>query len=740
MMTAFRPTHRSVLVALVTVWSAATALAQEPAVPAPARPRIGLVLSGGGARGFAHIGVLRALRELNVPIDVVVGTSMGCVVGGAYAAGQSIEELEKIVRTTDWDQVVADRPARNELTFRRRDEDLELPSRLEFGVSRHGLTLPPATAGNGALELALTRLLPADMHDRPANGLPLPFRSVAADLLTGEMVILSDTSLFLTMRASLSVPGVFAPVRVNQRLLVDGGLVRNLPVDLARALGADIVIAVNVGTPLAGEGELGSSLAVAQQMLHILTAQNVERSLSELRPEDILIKPDLSTVSFMDFHAYERAMRAGGDATRRVAGRLQSLAIPAEHYAAQERLRQGGREEGAPALPLAQVEVQGATRINPAALVALSGLRPGEPVTPAEVRRAAGRLYSRADVGSVAAEIADADGRRRVILHVTEPDWARSRLRLGLELATDFSDNSTFGVVAMHVIPSLGPWGAELRTVGRIGSRRSILSELWQPLGVGSDFYLAPSLGYGAGPTDVIEAGRRQQRLGVEGIQAGAAFGWQLADWGDLRLGVTRSRQQTRLLIPADPSQRPETFSASSRYLQLRVDTLEPIAFPVRGHLLQALWTQPFSQSQPGPTPWRSQVVALGAFGSGAWGGHFYGEWTRSLGGFSPLGGFLRLSGTDPQSVDGHTNVFGRLVLARRIGYMPPPFGSAIRAGFSLELGNGFAAGQSLRLADLRQAASAFLAVDTRFGPLYFGAGATRGDTGTLYLFLGPIW
>jgi NTE family protein len=179
--------------------------------------------------------VLRALREMKVPVDIMVGTSMGCVVGGAFAAGQSIEELEKMARTTDWDLVVADRPPRNQLTFRRREEDIALPTRIEFGVDRHGLTLPPSTAGNGALEQALMRLLPPGTHDLPANRLALPFRSVASDLLTGELVELSDVPLFMTIRASLSVPGVFAPVRVKGRLLVDGGLVRNLPVDFARA-------------------------------------------------------------------------------------------------------------------------------------------------------------------------------------------------------------------------------------------------------------------------------------------------------------------------------------------------------------------------------------------------------------------------------------------------------------------------------------------------------------------------
>lgn len=268
-------------------------------IPAmPARPKVALVLSGGGARGFAHIGVLRALRAQRVPVDIVVGTSMGAVVGGAYAAGRSVSELEQLVRETAWDRVLADRPARYDLDFRRKEEDQLLPSRIELAITKAGVSLPPAAAGNAALEQALTRLLPQGMRDRPINQLGLPFRTVASDLLTGDLVELSDTPLFLSMRASLALPGVFAPVRLNQRLVVDGGLVRNLPVELARAMGADIVIAVNVGTPLAKESELSSAFGVAQQMLQILTEQNVQRSIKELGSKDVLIAPDLSGLVF----------------------------------------------------------------------------------------------------------------------------------------------------------------------------------------------------------------------------------------------------------------------------------------------------------------------------------------------------------------------------------------------------------------------------------------------------------
>ncbi|WP_395703768.1 patatin-like phospholipase family protein [Aquabacterium sp.] len=741
------PIHRRLLAAawLALLAIACPPLAAQTADPPPAvatpRPRIGLVLSGGGARGFAHVGVLRALQQLHVPVDIVVGTSMGCVVGGAYAAGSTVDALERIVRTTDWEAVLADRPARDELVYRRREEDIALPSRIEFGLDRSGLSLPPAAAGNAALEGALGKLLPAGMRERPVNQLPLPFRSVASDLVTGELVELVDTPLFSTLRASLAVPGVFEPVRVNGRLLVDGGLVRNLPVDMARALGADIIIAVNVGTPLAPEHTLSTSIGVAQQMMAILTEQNVQRSLKELGPRDILIAPELQSLSFLDFRNYEKAMRAGAAAVQRMADRLKPLALPAAEYTALEHARSGAPTIRAGALPLDRVEVQGTERIAPQALVALTGLQPGQPVTPEQAQQAAARLYGRGDLDRVDTEVRDQDGRRSVLIKVAEADWARSRLRVGLELASDFSDNNSFTLSAMHVAPSLNAWGAELRTVARIGALREFGMQWHQPLGAGSPWYVAPQLAYDASSFDVFSEGRRQSRAGYKLAEAQLAVGRELGTWGDVQLGVSRRAGRARLLVPQTTLDS-GSFSDTTQFVQLSIDTLDSLAFPVRGQLLQARFDRAPSRTADEPTHAQSQITGLAAFGRGDWAGHVSVDWARARFGAAPLslGGFLRLSGTEAESVTGQTVVLGRVVVARRVGTMPAPLGGAVRVGLSAELGGGFAPGASVRWRALTQAGAAFVSVDTRFGPVYFGAGSTRHGDGTVYLFLGPVW
>ncbi|MFP5392009.1 MAG: patatin-like phospholipase family protein [Gammaproteobacteria bacterium] len=721
----------------------ARAQAQAPAQAAPApaaRPRIALVLSGGGARGFAHIGVLRVLRELHVPVDIVVGTSMGSVIGGAYAAGASVAELESMARQTDWERVVADRPAREELEFRRREEDILLPSRIEFGVHRDGVSLPPAAAGNAALEHALTRLLPSGTPDRPVNQLALPFRSVASDLVTGELVELSDTPLFLTVRASLAVPGVFAPVRINGRLVVDGGLVRNLPIEMARSMGADVVIAVNVGTPLAPEKNLGSALGVAQQMINILTEQNVQRSLKELRPQDILLAPQLDGFSFLDFRRGPDAIAAGEAAARLLAERLAPLALDEVAYARFEEQRLAPPPSIDRALAIAEVRAETDGQINPAILTAQSGLKEGSQATRAQVESAAQSLYGRGDLERVETEIVDQGEARKVNIKVTEAPWASSRLRVGLELGTDFDETNDFAIKLMHVKTSLNSWGGELRTVLRVGDQREYGIQWHQPLGPGSPWYVAPQIAFSSGTYDVFDQGRRQGRVASHDSSASLVFGRELGSWGDIQMMVQRARVASRVAIP--------DLGLSGRGLgtvyglRYRIDTLDSLGFPSRGALLDVELDRAHTDWGKRESDTQSAVVAMAAFHTQDWAGHVYGEYAHGQQDSAPvrLGGFLRLSGTAANSIDGGSIAFSRLVMARRIGALPVTLGGTVRAGFSLEAGGAFERKKPPQGAPFKQAGSAFLSVDTRFGPLYLGGGATRDGDRTLYIYLGPIW
>ena len=731
--------------------SAATGIAQEvapaPAVEALKRPKIGLVLSGGGVRGMAHIGVLRVLQELHVPIDLVVGTSIGAVVGGAFASGRSIEELEDFVRSTDWQAILADRPPRQALSFRRREEDLILPSRIELGLHRAtGVSLPPSAAGNSALEFALERLVKPEQTEAPISQLSLPFRAVATDLLSGDMLEMIDTPLFLAMRASMAVPGVFTPVRINGRQVVDGGLVRNLPIDVARKMGAEIIIAVNVGSPLLEEREINSAVGVANQMLQILTTQNVAHSLKELRPDDVLIDPDLGNIAFMDFGRHQEAVASGQRAAFAAHERLRELAIHPDDYAALELRRQqtGELASQSSRLPLASLEIRGAQRSNPLALKAEIDLPLSEPVSIGDIQKASAQLYGRGDFERIDTQISDEKGQRHVTLNVSEAEWASSRLRFGLQLYSDFDDANRFSVSLMHVWTWLNPWGAELRTNASIGDKRWFGSEYFQPLGAGSPWFLSGEFHTQASSLDLFNSqGLRTSRLSADSAATSFALGRQLSNWGDVRLGMGNLRARARLTIPENPAVEPLDGTYSRRFLQMRVDTLDSLAFPTRGMLFDLSMDE--LKDKDKYSVGRLELRALGALREGVWAGHVYGELSASsVGTTGDLGGFLRLSGSPQGSLSGRVVAMTRLVMARQIAQMPVGLGGAIRAGFSLEAGTILRASENrlfaFALPESKLAASGFIAMDTRFGPFYLAAGSTYQGRSSVYLFLGPIW
>ncbi|HTL91134.1 MAG TPA: patatin-like phospholipase family protein, partial [Steroidobacteraceae bacterium] len=284
------------------------AAAAPPGAAAPHRLRIGLVLSGGGARGIAHVGVLRVLEQLHVPIDAIAGTSMGAVVGGLYASGLSPDEIERTIRSMNWQDAFRDRPPREDLTLRRKQEDENFLVKFPIGIKGGKPVLPMGLIQGQGLTEMLRRLTLPVSRITSFDDLPTPFRAVATDLESGQEVIMGSGDLTSAMRASLSAPGVFAPVERGGQLLVDGGVSDNVPVDVARAMGVDVVIVVDVGFPLLPRNKLTSVTAISNQMLAILMRRKSEQELGHLGPHDILIRPELGDTSSFDFGNVNRLL------------------------------------------------------------------------------------------------------------------------------------------------------------------------------------------------------------------------------------------------------------------------------------------------------------------------------------------------------------------------------------------------------------------------------------------------
>ena len=284
-------------VSMGTVAQAPTASAAQ----AEARPRIGLALSGGGARGLAHVGVLKVLEEMRVPISCVTGTSMGAIVGGTFAAGRTTAEMQKMVLEADWAEIFRDKPPRKEIAVRRKVDDYKTLFAPEYGVKDDGLALPKGLIAGVSIESFFRVLTTPAFQINDFNKLPIPFRAMATDIETGESVVLKDGSLAEAMRASMSVPGALAPVERDGRLLVDGGIANNLPIDEARKLCADVIIAVNISTPPLKRDQLTSALSITGQLINFLGLQTVDQQLRSLGERDVLIAPELGDISSSSF-------------------------------------------------------------------------------------------------------------------------------------------------------------------------------------------------------------------------------------------------------------------------------------------------------------------------------------------------------------------------------------------------------------------------------------------------------
>ncbi|HEX6723319.1 MAG TPA: patatin-like phospholipase family protein, partial [Burkholderiaceae bacterium] len=377
----------------LAAWAASPADAPAAATAAK-RPKICLVLSGGGARGAAHIGVIKVLEAYRVPIDCVAGTSMGALVGGAFASGMTVSEMEKITDDITDEKLFKERPPRQNLSMRRKADDFRNYVGPEIGTGADAAILTKGLVTGVQLETVLRTLSRVQGYVR-FDDMPIQYRAVATDLVTGKAVVFSEGDVASVMRASMSVPGAVAPAEYAGMTLVDGMLTSNLPVDAARAMGADIVIAVNVGTPLLKREQLNSILGVAGQMLSILTEQNVQASLASLKPTDILISPDLGDYSTGDFDNLAKITPLGEEAARKVADRLAQLSMPPAEYAALRQRQQVGTVPDIK--PVDEIRFSQLTRVNPESAQAVMQTTVGAPVVQSQLDADMRRLYGTGD-------------------------------------------------------------------------------------------------------------------------------------------------------------------------------------------------------------------------------------------------------------------------------------------------------------------------------------------------------
>ena len=426
-------------VVLLAVWVSlvisATAKADAQGIPSRDRPRIGLVLGGGGAKGGAHIGVLKVLEELRVPIDMIAGTSVGAIMGGMYAAGLSPAELEQIVNQMDWHDLIAGGRPRAGLTFRRRMDDSNFPTRLELGFNSGAFRLPSGLVTGQSMEVVFRSVSLPGAHITSFEELPIPFSAVATDIVTGEMVVLNEGDLSTAVRASMSIPGAFSPVDVDGRLLVDGAVVRNLPVDVVRGMGADVIIAVDLTPPLYTRDQLESAVEVSSQVLRIATAEDARAQIQALEEVGgVLLRPNVDSVPPSAFTEVPKTIPAGEAVARELAAQLSRYSVTVVEYEAWQ-----ARRTSVVSAPLRVdfVRVEGAKRLAPEVIEARLRIRTGQILEPKAVERALARVYGLDVFERVDYRIVREEGRIGMVVEVVEKPWGPGFFRVGLALGDD---------------------------------------------------------------------------------------------------------------------------------------------------------------------------------------------------------------------------------------------------------------------------------------------------------------
>jgi NTE family protein len=725
---------------LLALWLAVLlADAARAAPPAsPDRPRIGLVLSGGGARGISHIGVLRVLERLRIPIDYIAGTSMGGIVGGAYASGVTAEEMERWVLETDWRSMFSDAPDRRVQTIGSKIDDRKQLFSPEFGIRDGALTLPQGVVG-GMKQAALLRLLTGTDTEH-FDELPIPFRAVATDLETGEVVVLERGDLPRALRATMSIPGAFAPVEIDGRLLVDGGLVRNLPVDVVRRMGAEIVIAVNIGTPLFKRDALGSVLGVSWQMLNILTEQNVQAQIASLGSADVLISPDLRDVSLVDFERAREAIAIGEAATEAASERLRPLGISGEAWA-QHRARRPAAPR--PPEPVDFVRIEGLQRVAPGYARSVIDTRPGSAPDDLALEADAFRLVGTGNFENVTPRLVREAGRRGAVFEASEKPWGPHFLRFGLGLSSDSKGNAAFQMLALHRLTWVNALGGQWRNEVEIGKRRRLLTEFQQPLDEAGTFFVAPRFGIEQDRRALFDGAQRIAEFGFRATDLGLDAGITFGRWGEARIGLVHSKVKIREDVGTTGSA-PPPVNRSGLQASLTLDQIDNLNFPQSGAAALASLHAARRELGAGLDYGRALVdgVAATTIGrqtftlSARFGGAIGEDGLPSYERFA-LGGFGELSGYQSDELSGAYLALLRLSTYRRIADLTRPLGTGLYAGASLEAGNAWAAREDVSLSDLRIGASVFLGFDTFLGPLYLSLGVADGGRNAAYLFLG---
>ncbi len=699
------------------------------------RPKVGLVLGGGGARGAAHIGVLEELERLRIPVDCVAGTSMGALIAGAWVAGMDPTTMRREMGKADWNDLFQDNPGYGDVNYRsKRLSQRYLPG-SETGITELGAITPPGVVSGQKIKLFFNQLVHADAGERNIERLSLPLSIIATDIGNGDRIVFRDGSLTLAMRASMSVPGLMAPLEYRGLKLVDGGLVDNLPVQEVRdRCGAQVVIAVNVGSPLLKASDISGLLSISTQMVSILTEQNVTQSLAKLTPQDIYIKPDLDGLTASDFHRSGDAADRGRAAAVDQIAMLKSLSVDERTYAA---WRKRWTPASMPLQAVDAIEIAGLHTVNAAAVSRYVEQKVGESLDVTKLNRDLLRAYGDGYYERVDYTLVREGDRNVLRIMPIEKSWGPDYMRLGLNLNSSLSGGSSFSVRTAYQKTWLNSLGAELLLAAELGSNTGVGIDFYQPLDPAQRYFVDAAASVRRESAALFKDDLRISEYRNNVVRVDLSAGMNIGLVGQARLGWREERQEVKIetglpLLPTDP------LRTSGLLATVELDQKNQLYISTSGWSARGTWFESADRD------YNRMTVALdGNYQIKDWVLGLRGSYAGSVRGSLPpqdlakLGGFLNLSGFANDQLSGDKVSYAHIRAERIFGRMPLGLRGDLRMGLALEAGRvGEPLSEPNRTGVLNSAVI-YVRGETPFGPAYLGLGRSSSGPINAYFFIG---
>ncbi|MCD4668640.1 MAG: patatin-like phospholipase family protein [Sulfurimonas sp.] len=712
------------------------------------RPTIALVLSGGGARGGAHVGVLKVLDEKKIPIDFIVGTSMGSFVGGLYASGKTPQEIEKLLVTTDWEKHIRTDFVRSDTPMRKKKTEYNYQGRMGLGVDvNNNIVLPTGVLKRQPMLLKFLKEFEHVSHIKDFSKLPIPFKAVATNIKNGQKVVLGSGSLAKSVYASSSIPGGFQPINIDGIDLVDGGVSDNMPITVAKEMGADIIIAVDVSENFDENLDVNSYFVVMGQLVNILMRKNANESIATLNDKDILITPNLNGFGGLDAHKYKEIIQTGVEITQKLYDtELKHLSISSSKYIAYKNKHRLKNQFISPVID--KVVIKNPTYISDEVILGRLNVKLGNTLDEDKLREDIMHMYNTGMFDSINYDLQIKDD-KNILNITTTPSWDNhGEIRFSLGLEDDFDGHSDYSLKFGYTMFGINKYGGEWKNDFEIGRKRGAYTEIFQPLNAMQRYYIKPSLVY-EDTTELVPAKTvgiskdGSLEMDIRRYGATLSLGAYMFDGYEFEIGTSFFKDT----IDIELLDVRNNYDAIPIYASLKIDNLDNLNFPNSGVKADFVWTKEMDEFGSDydyeqfcmnfEKPFNYSVHNITTYLK--YGSTYKKDGETALAGSFTLGGLFNLSGYVPYSLNNDNMFLGVLKYRYEIkdGGFFGTLGTSLYAGFSAEIGNTWGYKESVSYDKMHKSGTIYLAADTILGPFYLAYGFADSKNHTAYLYLG---